>query len=67
MSLDITIYGRNVSIVNIYSPNLKDEQFVFIEELHRALYDKKILIFGGILIIILKRIQRKVWKKSGMI
>ena len=47
MSLDITIYGRTVSIVNIYSPNLKHEQFIFIEELHRALYDKKILIFGG--------------------
>ncbi|CAF1122502.1 unnamed protein product, partial [Brachionus calyciflorus] len=47
ISLDIRINNTIISIVNIYAPNLRDEQLKFIEEIHSFLYDKKNVIFGG--------------------
>ncbi|CAF1034380.1 unnamed protein product [Brachionus calyciflorus] len=45
VSLDL--YNRKISFVNIYSPNFKDEQVLFIENLYQYLYKKKNLILAG--------------------
>ncbi|CAF0770340.1 unnamed protein product, partial [Brachionus calyciflorus] len=47
ISLDVKINQTPLTLINIYAPNLRDEQVKFIEELHYFLYDKKNLILGG--------------------
>jgi len=46
ISLDFKINQTPLTLINIYAPNLRDEQVKFIEELHYFLYDKKNLILG---------------------
>ncbi|CAF0936516.1 unnamed protein product [Brachionus calyciflorus] len=47
ISLDFKINQTPLTLIIIYSPNLREEQVKFIEELHYFLYVKKNLIFGG--------------------
>ena len=47
MSVEITIGGKTISLINVYVPNLPDEQISFIEDLTFYISGLKNIILGG--------------------
>ena len=46
-SLDIMLDETVINLINVYVPNLIDEQTIFIEMMDGMIYDKKNIIMGG--------------------